>query len=265
MPIVCKIPEESAKYPEHSAFVIAHISAIMKDSIEAGRNRIFIHTNLRRGLPLENINKVAGPFVEAWAMEQFEDIADDAGNVYELIHAESGRRLDPFDIILQFRVPGQNSGTAAQDVEYASANVDVKATSEDIPNSGKAPNITSYARIRSEYVRDPDYIFIVLSLKHKVFSEKQAETGMTNGVMEVVSYSVYDIKYISARDLGYNPALGTGQMQIRDIHYVELETRTAWEFCQMLDAKFIRSRGEQAWIEIATKQGWIKTDEDELY
>lgn len=255
MEIIYKVPEESSNYPEQSAFVIAHISAIIKDSIKNGRNRIFIHTNLKRGLPLENINKVAGPFVEAWAMEQFENIADDAGNIYELIHAEPGRRLDPYDIILQFRVP-------KQETQYVSANVDVKATAEDIVNSGKSPNITSYARIRSEYVQDPDYIFIILSLKHKVFSEKQADTGMTNGVMEVVSHSVYDIKYIGARDLGYNPALGTGQLQIRDIHYVEVVNRTAWEFCQMLDEKFIRSRGEAAWLEMAKKYSWIKPNED---
>jgi len=255
MSFTYKIPEELANYAERSAFVIEHISAIMQDSIDRGTNKIFIQTNLKRGLPLENINKVAGPFVEAWAMEQFENIADDAGNKYELIHAESGKRLDPFDIILQFRVPKQKT-------EYVSANVDVKATAEDIPNSGKSPNITSYARIRSEYVKDPDYIFIVLSLKHRVFSEKIVETGMTNGIMEVVSYSVYDIKYIADRDLSYNPALGTGQMQIRDIHYVELVNRTAWEFCQLLDAKYIRSRGEDSWLEMATKFDWIKIDED---
>jgi hypothetical protein len=225
----------------------------MQDSIDSGRNRIFIHTNLKRGLPLENINKVAGPFVEAWAMEQFENIAGEAGNIYELIHAESGRRLDPFDIILQFRLGDQVT-------EYVSANVDVKATAEDIAGAGKSPNITSYARIRSEYVRDPDYIFIILSLKHRVFSERQPD-GMTNGIMEVVAYSVYDIKYIAARDLNYNPALGTGQMQIRDIRYVEIVQRTAWEFCRMLDEKFIKSRGEAAWLVMARKQGWIKTDD----
>lgn len=247
-----KIPEESPEYPLHSAFVIEQIAAIIKDAIEGGRNRIFIHTNLKRGLPLENINKVAGPFVEAWAMEQFEMIADNAGNVYQLIHAEPGKRLDPYDIVLQFKIKNRT--------EYVSADVDVKATAEDIASSGKSPNITSYARIRSEYVDDPDYIFIILSLKHKVFSEKIAETGMTNGIMEVTSYSVYDLKYISERDLSYNPALGTGQLQIRDIHYVDIVQRTAWEFCQMLDAKVVRSKGETAWLKMATKYQWIKTE-----
>ena len=248
---VCKVPAESSSYAAHSAFVVERVSAVMKDALDKRRSRIFIHTNLKRGLPLENINKVAGPFVEAWALEQFEAIADETGNIYELIHAEPGRRLDPFDIILQFRIKGQ---------DYVSANVDVKATAEDIASSGKSPNITSYARIRTEYVNDPDYIFIVLSLKHRVFSEKQPETGMTNGVMEVVAYSVYDLKYISARDLSYNPALGTGQLQIKDIHYVEVTPRTAWEFCQMLDEKFIRSRGAAAWLKMAQKYGWVKLE-----
>lgn len=251
MEIIYKVPQEASDYREHSDFVIAQISSIMKDSIESGRNRIFIHTNLKRGLPLENINKVAGPFVEAWALEQFENIADDLGNQYELMHVEPGRRLDPFDIILQFRWKKKT-------MDYISANVDVKATAEDIVSSGKSPNITSYARIRSEYVSDPDYIFIVLSLKHKVYSEKQKKTGMTNGIMEVTSYAVYDLKYISAADLSYNPALGTGQIQIRDIHYVQLQNRTAWEFCQLLDEKFKRSRGEEVWLVLARKHGWIK-------
>lgn len=252
MDVVFKIPEESPNYPTHSAFVVNQIAAIIKDAIESGRNRIFIHTNLKRGLPLENINKVAGPFVEAWAMEQFELIADNAENAYQLIHVESGKRLDPFDIVLQFKITN-NAG-------YISADVDVKATAEDIVSSGKSPNITSYARIRSEYVEDPNYIFIILSLKHKVFSERQADTGMTNGVMEVVAYAVYDLKYISTRDLNYNPALGTGQLQIRDIHYVDVKSRTTWEFCQMLDAKFIRSKGEDAWLKMATKYEWIKVE-----
>jgi hypothetical protein len=251
--VIFKIPQESTDYPESSAYVVGKISAIMQQSIGNGSNRIFIRTNLKRGLPLENINKVAGPFVEAWALEQFEEIAADAGNAYELINVQAGKRLDPFDIVLQFK--------RKLDAEsYLSANVDVKATAEDIKTSGKSPNITSFARIRSEYIEDPDYIFIILSLKHRVYGERDALTGMTNGIMEVVSHAVYDLKYISAADLNYNPALGTGQLQIRDIHYVDIEHRTTWEFLQMLDAKFIKSKGSTAWLELARKHEWIKEE-----
>jgi hypothetical protein len=251
MPTIYKIPQESSDYTDSSAFVVGQISAIVENAIKTGRNRIFIHTNLKRGLPLENINKVAGPFVEAWALEQFEEIVGNLNHQYALINVEAGKRLDPFDIVLQFKRTRDNAG-------YISANVDVKATAEDIKTAGKSPNITSFARIRSEYIKDPDYIFVVLSLKHRVYGERDATTGMTNGIMEVVSHAVYDLKYISVADLNYNPALGTGQLQIRDIHYVEIETRTTWEFLQMLDAKFIRSQGKKAWLALAHKYEWIK-------
>jgi hypothetical protein len=246
-----KIPRESADYPEISQFVVEKISRIIQSAIELGNNKIFIHTNLRRGLPLENINKVAGPFVKAWALEQFETIADDAGNRFDPIHVESGRRLDPFDIVLQFKCQRKASA-------YVSANVDVKATAEDIKTSGRSPNITSFARIRSEYLEDPDYIFVVLSLKHRAYAEKERDNGITKGIMEVVSHSVYDLKYISDSDLSYNPALGTGQLQIRDIHYVNITPRTTWKFLQMLDKKFIASQGKAAWLCLAKQHEWIK-------
>lgn len=252
MDVIFKIPQEGPGYPEDSAFVIERIAAIMSRAIETRQNLIFIRTNLKRGLPLENINKVAGPFVEAWALEQFENVADDPNNGYELINAQAGRRLDTFDIVLQFKHKRDSAS-------YLSANVDAKATAEDIKTSGRSPNITSFARIRTEYIKDPDYIFIILSLKHKVYSERDASTGMTNGIMEVVSYAVYDLKYVSASDISYNRALGTGQLQLRDIHYVTIvEKRTTWEFVQLLDAKYIQSKGEPAWLDLARKYAWIK-------
>jgi hypothetical protein len=151
MSVIYKVPQESQDYPECSDYVVGRITAIIDGAIETERNRIFIHTNLRRGLLLENFNKVAGPFVEAWALEQFEEIADDSLNTYELINVQAGRRLDPFDVILQFKRRHNKMG-------YVTANVDVKATAEDIATSGRSPNITSYAWIRSEYLQDPDYI-----------------------------------------------------------------------------------------------------------
>ena len=72
--------------------------------------------------------------------------------------------------------------------------------------------------------------------------------------------NVYDLKYISDSDIIYNPALGTGQIQIRDIHYVTIEKRTTWEFCQLLDKKFIASKkGYSQWLEYAVKNNWIKS------
>ena len=105
-----------------------------------------------------------------------------------------------------------------------------------------------------------NHIFIILSLKHKVYGEKDAATGMTNGIMEIVSCAVYDLKYLSVADISYNPALGTGQLQVRDIHYVTIEKRTAWEFLQLLDKKYIKSKGEEPWLKLARKHAWIKEE-----
>lgn len=60
-----KIPKESNDYIKNSRFVIDKIIAILDDRKNKGDNKIIINTNLRLGLPLENINKIAGPMVEA--------------------------------------------------------------------------------------------------------------------------------------------------------------------------------------------------------
>lgn len=251
-----KVPVQSDDYAECSLFVTTAIEAMIKEAIDRGANKIFINTNLKFGLPMENINKIAGPFVEAWAAQTFHAVLEDTANQYLLINVEAVERLHMADVILQFKKERKiESGVTAE--------VDVKATAEDIESSGKSPNITSYARIRTAYVEDPDYIFIVLSLKHRVYSSRNEDTGLMDGIMEVVAYNAYDLKYLSSKDINYNPALGTGQIQIRDIHYVDLVQRTTWEFCQLLDRKYLQStrRSFEQWIELASKNGWIKTDD----
>ncbi len=252
---VFKIPKESDDYDECSCFVIERVEGVIKDAMDTGRNRILIDTNLKLGLPMENINKVAGPFVEAWAFEVFRESIEDANNKYELINVEAGERLNFADIILQFKINRKRS-------QSVTGHVDVKATSTDIKNSGKAPNITSFARIRTEYVKNPDLIFIILSIKHRVTSKQNEQTKMMMGVMEIVEFNAYDLKYLSSLDLSYNPALGTGQIQVRDIHYVTIEKRTTWEFCQLLDRKCMAShKGYEGWFKYAVQNGWIKDEQ----
>ncbi|MBK6433545.1 restriction endonuclease [Candidatus Amarolinea dominans] len=253
--LTLKEPKQCDDYDECSGFVITAVEAIVDDAIKAGSNKIVINTNLRLGLPMENINKIAGPFVEAWAVEVFMDVVEDKNNRYALINVEAKERLYMADVILQFKKKRKvESGVTAE--------VDVKATAEDIESSGKSPNITSFQRIRTAYVDDPDYLFVILSLKHRVYSTKNAQTGLMDGVMEVVAHNSYDLKYLSAADISYNPALGSGQLQVRDIHYVTLTKRTTWEFCQLLDRKVINSKkGFAGWLDMAKKNEWIKTDE----
>ena len=241
---------ESATYKEDSEFVITQVRKILDRQKETGDDKIIINTNLKMGLPLENINKIAGPMMEAWADEVFAGIRDNMDNDYHLINVEAQERLGMADIILQFR-----KGNTV-----LTGNVDVKATADDIPNSGKGPNITSFSRIRTAYVRDPDFMFVILSIKHKVYVQKNAGTGLMDGIMEVSDYNVYDLKFISDADINYNPALGTGQIQIKDIHYVSYQYRTTWEMCQLLDYKYLHSsrRTIEDFYREASKNGWIK-------
>jgi hypothetical protein len=250
-----KVPKQCDDYDECSSFVTTAIESIMKEAIENGNNKIIINTSLKLGLPMENINKIAGPFVEAWAVEVFQNVLEDKTNRYSLINVEAKERLYMADVILQFKKQRKvNSGVTAE--------VDVKATAEDIESSGKSPNITSFKRIRTAYIEDPDYIFIILSLKHKVYSTKNQTTGLMDGIMDVVAHNTYDLKYLSSTDISYNPALGSGQLQVRDIHYVTLTKKSTWEFCQLLDKKFISSKkGFEEWFKMATDNGWIKTNE----
>lgn len=248
--LLFKIPIESSTYKNDSEFVITQIRNILKHQIEIGDDKIVINTNLRMGLPLENINKIAGPMLEAWAFEVFSGIRDDLNNQYSLINVEAQERLGMADIILQFK----------KDNRPLTGNVDVKATADDIINSGKGPNITSFSRIRTAYVEDPDFMFIILSIKHRVYVQKNSKTKMMDGVMKVVDYNAYDLKYISDADINYNPALGTGQIQIRDIHYVSYQYRTTWEMCQLLDKKYLHSsrRTIEDFYREAVKNKWIK-------
>ncbi|GIP53523.1 MULTISPECIES: hypothetical protein [Paenibacillus] len=245
-----KIPQESPDYEEQSNFVVKNIEAVIADSIEKNTNKIVLNTSLKLGLPLENINKIAGPMIEAWAAEIFTDVRDDLNNPYHLINVDAQPRLGMADIVLQFK----------QDETVYTGNVDVKATAGDIPKSGRGPNITSFSRIRTAYVDDPDFMFIILSLKHKVYSVRNEETFLMDGIMEITDYNAYDLKFISDGDISYNPALGSGQIQIKDIHYITYQHRTTWEFCQLLDAKYLRSsrRTMDDWYREATKFKWIK-------
>ena len=245
-----KIPRESSTYQQDSEYVIKQIHSILNERMQKGDNKIIINTNLKLGLPLENINKIAGPMIEAWAGEVFSGIRDEENNAYNLINVESQERLGMADIILQFKKNGK----------VLTGNVDVKATANDIPNSGRGPNITSFSRIRTAYVKDPDFLFIILSIKHRVYSERNKITKLVDGIMEVVSFNAYDLKFISEADISYNPALGTGQLQIKDIHYVTKQVRSTWEMCQLLDKKYLHStrRTIKDFIREARKNEWIK-------
>lgn len=100
--LIFKIPIESESYMEDSKFVVSQIISILDERKFLGDNKIILNTNLKLGLPLENINKIAGPMIEAWAFEVFAGIRDNINNFYNLINVEAQERLGMSDIVLQF-------------------------------------------------------------------------------------------------------------------------------------------------------------------
>ena len=71
---IFKSPRESDDYQESSEYAIHSIEKMIENAIEKGENKIIINTILKLGLPMENINKIADPFIEAWACETFGNI-----------------------------------------------------------------------------------------------------------------------------------------------------------------------------------------------
>jgi len=69
--VTFKIPQESKSYQKDSRFVVKSIEAIIQNAIDNNSNKIILNTNLKLGLPMENINKIAGQIIEAWAFEVF--------------------------------------------------------------------------------------------------------------------------------------------------------------------------------------------------
>lgn len=217
-----------------------------------GNNKIRIDTSIKGVFPIDNVNKIAAPLIESWCAEVFKKVKDDSNNLFDLINVQVGtKRTDLADIVLQFH--------KSNDDVYSTANVDVKSTADSIKKAGKSPNITSFAKIRTAYIDDPDFIFIILSIKYNPYAEENDE-GYARCVVELNDFNAYDFKYLNEHDFGINPALGTGQIQIKDIHYVDITPRTTWEMVQLLDDKYISSSKHdfKDWKRLAVTHEWIK-------
>lgn len=241
---------ESKDYNNLSNTIINSINSVFKKAFNQNKTKIIINTSLKHGLPKENINKIAGPVVEAWVQEIFEDINVDS-NSLNLVDVRLPTRLDIADLILKFKINGKIIPVCC----------DVKSTSYDIANSGKSPNITSFTRIRDAYTKNPDFIFLIISIKHRLTTKEKAnENQIIDGSFDIMDSHVYDLKYLSDKDLSYNPALGSGQIQVRNIHNVTLIKRTSYEFCKLLDQKYLNSskRTKEDWLREAQKNNWIK-------
>lgn len=245
-----KKPKESKNYKKVSENILKVINGMVNDAFDNGKKQIIINTNIESDFPLDNINKIAAPLIEAWAADVFSKVKENANNDYNLINVQvSTGRTDLADVILQFKKTDN----------YSTANVDVKSSADTIANSGKSPNITSFSKIRTAYIEDPDFVFVILSIRYHPYSEKKSD-GLASCIIDLKDFKSYDFKFLAEEDFSINPALGSGQIQIRDIHYVETTYRTTCELLQLLDDKYLSSekRTFDDWLKEAGKKKWIK-------
>lgn len=245
-----KLPQEDLNYPLISERNLELINSMVQQEFDAGNNKIILNTNIKGTFPLDNINKLAAPLIESWAAGIFKKVNNNKDNEYSLVNVEVGtRRTDLADIILQFHYKNN----------YSTTDIDVKSTVDTIKNSGKGPNITSFSKIRSAYVKDPNFMFVILSIRYHAISITE-DTGNAIGILQLNDFHSYDFKYLSENDFSINPALGTGQIQIKDIHYVKVIRRTAEQLVKLLDDKYIASSKHtfQGWLREAQKHKWIK-------
>jgi len=54
---IFKTPIEASDYKECSDFLISKIELIMSEAINKNKNKMLIDTNLKLGIPMENINQ----------------------------------------------------------------------------------------------------------------------------------------------------------------------------------------------------------------
>ena len=63
---------ENKDYNTYSKEAICKIDSIFNDFLNSANNEVVIKSNLSKGLPIENINKIAGPILEEWVCTVFE-------------------------------------------------------------------------------------------------------------------------------------------------------------------------------------------------
>ena len=66
-------------------------------------------------------------------------------------------------------------------------------------------------------------LFLIFSIKYSVNKETTGDDGYSTDKLIIKNFNIYDFKFIADNELSYNPALGTGQIQIKDIHNVKIK------------------------------------------
>lgn len=184
-------------------------------------NKVLLSTNLKRGLPVKDIHKLAGPLTDEWVYQVLNEIAENPNNKYGIYCVESKDSSSLDDV--SFKIKGINETIL----------VDVKSASLEKGNrAGKSSNLTSFRKIRPHYINNPDSIFIILSVKNGPFIEDDIRKGFI-----MTSFNVFDLKLVKEEELKFNTAMGD-QFQIGNSMKVTQVDRTTSDFINLIDKKY---------------------------
>lgn len=193
-----------------------------KATIDPSINKVLLSTNLKRGLPVKDIHKLAGPLTDEWVYQVLNDIASDSSNQYGIYCVESKDSSSLDDV--SFKIKGIEE-TILIDVKSASL--------EKGDRAGKSSNLTSFRKIRPHYINNPNSIFMILSVKNGPFIENNIRKGFV-----MTSFNVFDLKLVKEQELKFNTAMGD-QFQIGNSMKVTQVNRTTDEFIELIDKKYI--------------------------
>lgn len=102
-------------------------------------------------------------------------------------------------------------------------------------------------------------LFLIFSIKYSVNKETTGDDGYSTDKLIIKNFNIYDFKFIADNELSYNPALGTGQIQIKDIHNVKIKQRNVDDLLRLLDTKYLNSskRTFSDFRKLAVKNKWL--------
>lgn len=191
-------------------------------------NKVILSTNLKRGLPVKDIHKIAGPLTDEWVYQVLNDVAEDADNKYGIYDVQSKDSSSLDDVSI--RIKGIEE-TILIDVKSASL--------EKGDRAGKSSNLTSFRKIRPHYIENPESIFLILSIKNGPFIEDGIRKGF-----EMTSFNIFDIKLVKASELKFNTAMGD-QFQIGNSMKVTQIDRSTADFIELIDSKYMEKYSKE--------------------
>lgn len=109
---------DDKNYSKFSKKAIDIVKGIFDELLSDDENEVILKSNLRNGLPIENINKIAGPVLEEWVFT----VLDSKKEQYGLLQVKPQKKTALSDVDLKCTIESK--------LKYIK--IDVKATCEEM-------------------------------------------------------------------------------------------------------------------------------------